>query len=810
MGKIIESYYGERTAQIDPMWQKELQLPEDTKYIGQRGLPPKDGYVKADGTAVFVRDVYVPGMLYAKQLQSKYAHAKIKSMDTRKAEALPGVRGIIRYDDPEAVFVGDPSGKVGEHSDTYWTPVSPLGTECTHYNQPMAVAVAADTQEIADQALRLIEIEWEELPQETDWNEAMKDEVILQPEFGDSNIVSDNTIEYGDVEAGFAEADHIIEWRIERKENTCICVEPMLYIAKWEGEYLTTWSKAQMTTVSKAVAFPDIPLTKISINIPFQGATFGGSVPQTWAYGTFPRLAVEMAKKTNKPVKLLFDEHFYGHDFNTGTYIMKAGFKNDGTITAVDGEFRVVRNGLYVFIDIKKQTCIKNLRERMIDVNDSRGAGACHRDGGDIQLVANSLFNRVAAYLEMDPTELALKNNGSEGKTWEELQEWRNAHFLEPNRNSLKECIDIAKEKIDWNNKYHAPGAKKLPNGRYHGIGFLWAHEWSLRKWSSSAAIYIERDGTARIVGQLPSFGCNNWGTYSQIVADEIGMKYEDVQQRCSVDDNGYFMGLIGGSAGTISNTPTLVKCARKAKRMILELACQPYYSDYFLPKFEPPTPSFPKEPGPADFPGKTWQELDIKDSIIFEKANPSNKKTIREVMERNVGYASIAVGNEPVVVDDFTGQIDYRHPGCYQCHMVEVEVDPDTGQVYITKVVNVNDVGKALTPDSLNGQQYGGSYMGLGTANMEEVYYDPMTGVKMNDDLEGYHIALMNDIGPVDCNLVETRQGYGAYGTCGIGENIAATLYYGVADAIYNAIGKWVDVQPSTPDRVLKALGKI
>jgi CO/xanthine dehydrogenase Mo-binding subunit len=219
-----------------------------------------------------------------------------------------------------------------------------------------------------------------------------------------------------------------------------------------------------------------------------------------------------------------------------------------------------------------------------------------------MQLVANSLFNRVAAYLEMDPTELALKNNGSEGETWEELQEWREEHWLMPNRNSLKECIDIAKEKMDWDNKWHAPGTKILPNGRYHGLGFLWAHEWTLRKWSSSAGISVARDGTISILGSFTNVGQGGWTCNSQIVADEIGMKYEDVEHRSVDDHSGYFMGLIGGSAGTMSNSPTLVRCARKAKQMILELACQPDLTDYFLPSIQAPTPSFPKEGSPAAF----------------------------------------------------------------------------------------------------------------------------------------------------------------------------------------------------------------
>ena len=143
------------------------------------------------------------------------------------------------------------------------------------------------------------------------------------------------------------------------------------------------------------------------------------------------------------------------------------------------------------------------------------------------------------------------------------------------------------------------------------------------------------------------------------------------------------------------------------------------------------------------------------------------------------------------------------------QCYFEEVEVDAETGKVDVTKVVVVNDVGKVIDPDSCNGQQYGGTYMGAGRALTEAFYYDPQTGVKLNDNLVDYKPLLMNDLGPVDCRLVETGLSYGPYGTAGIGESAAAAGTSLHAPAVYNAIGKWVNL-PITPDKVLNVLGKI
>jgi CO/xanthine dehydrogenase Mo-binding subunit len=405
----------------------------------------------------------------------------------------------------------------------------------------------------------------------------------------------------------------------------------------------------------------------------------------------------------------------------------------------------------------------------------------------------------------MDPEAVCLKNFGAEGETWDELKDWRVEMEWEfPDRNSLKECFAIAKKAIDWDNKYHAPGAKLLPNGRYHGIGVQWSHEWTCTKRPSQAALMIRTDGTVSIEGRRADIGCHIDTAICMIVADELGVKYEDVTHRIFNTSLGLEFQAPGGSTGMVANGPTVVRLARKAKAMLLDLATQG------RPLGPSKTPREYTDPRPAVFPGKKPEELDCKDSVVFEKANPTNKKTVKEVVTAYWGNSRTDILQEPVVVDDFTGPIDWRFAHAQQIHMTEVEVDPETGLVEVTKVVCVNDVGIAMNPDTINGQQYGGAYMGVGRSNTEEMFYDPQTGVKMNDDLIFYPIALMNDIKQVESHIVETRQGYGAYGAVGIGENIGAIMSSCTNDAVYNAIGKWVDRIVTSPDKILRTLGKI
>jgi CO/xanthine dehydrogenase Mo-binding subunit len=196
----------------------------------------------------------------------------------------------------------------------------------------------------------------------------------------------------------------------------------------------------------------------------------------------------------------------------------------------------------------------------------------------------------------------------------------------------------------------------------------------------------------------------------------------------------------------------------------------------------------------------------------VYEIANPENKKPIKAVVQR----CSYTAGPEgcfgtPFFVRDINPTVDEPHyyQMNRQVYFTEVEVNPDTGQTTVTNVVTVYDCGRLINPDSLEGQQYGGLYMGLGRSNAECVYLDPQTGVRLNDNLIGYPVYLMNDLGTLQCSTIETGLGWGPYGGCGCSEAPAATTATATNAAIYNAIGKWVNYSPTTPDRVLQALGK-
>jgi CO/xanthine dehydrogenase Mo-binding subunit len=780
--------------------------------IGKRGIRRLDGYEKASGNALYTRDIQLPGMLYARVLMSSYAHARITRIDTSKAEALPGVRAVIRCDDPEV--------KGRELNGSYFGPewVAPnaaswglkpihlvLGDEAWYEGEPLGMVVAADSEETADEALRLSDVEWEELPFVLDQEEALKpDAYILRPG-ADNNIVQHpaderGLIEKGDVEKGFREADKIIEFKVKRNAHLWAGAEPPSVVVRWRGDNLEMWVHEQQPYHAKMLIseWLNLPMNKITVHALYQGGSYGGrGNPANSSENGMNILAALLAKRTGRPVKLLYNrsEYFYGESGDMAVSHFKVGAKKDGTITAVQVKniFAVYMctPGIEHFID---NTRIPNLKCEGLTVDVSKGPAWWDRcEQLPNCLCLTLVFDRVAAELGLDPTEVALKNDGCDGHDMTYLSDYKREHGF-PDRDSLKECIEAGKKAIGWDEKWHKPGTKRLPNGKMHGIAFTWNHNWDDVRGTGSAAIMIENDGTVSIIGQQSDIGVNPWTAYCQIVADELGVRHEDVNIKPFNLDHGFALMSPDGSCNLCSNGNVLRKAVQKAKRMLLELAAQ---------KLE----------------GAKADELDIKDSVIYMKAAPEKTITIKEVVTLAMPMFDSCVfwTEAPVIAWAWHTQglwgeaLETGRPRlCRQAHFIEVEVDIETGEVEVTKVVNVNDVGKAVSPETVEGQMYGGTYMGLGRALTEEMVWDEQTGVLLNRNLLNYKYASMLDYGPIETIIKETGMGHGPYGASGIGEATPTMIPALLGPAVYSAIGKWIDEYPITPDRVLKALGKL
>jgi len=786
-------------------------------YIGQGGPRRIDGIQKAGGYAEYTMDVQLPGMLHMRFYTSPYPHAEIKHMDTGKAEKLRGVRAILRYDDPEL----PPAADLGGHIPS----AEVVLPKIAHFEgEEVGVAIAADTEDIAEEALKLIEIEWEERPFVLDPEAALEpDAPLANPELlPDGNHYNENLLDVvalGDVEQGFKEADKIIEFKSVRRLHTWAGPERPCGVFKWNGDCPEVWVKQQRPHIAKRVIaswFGGIPMNKIQMHCLYQGASFGGWSQVPWNMAGHYCAAV-LARRTGRPVKWTFTrrEDFYGGEMDEGVYYYKVGAKKDGTITAVQGR-AVLANQIWpVFNFVKhlvENTRIPNIYGKLIAVKTNKGPTVpvrCEQNANTHSLTL--IFDHIADALGLDPTEVALKNDGADGHDMNWLNERKAERGFE-RRDSLRECVEKGKAAIGWDSKWHPPGAKRLPNGRMHGLGFTWTHEWDDSVGSSEMAIRIERnDGTASILGMGCDNGVDAENSYCRIVADELGMRLEDVYYNPQLD-TGFFRMTPDSSTNMSINGFAVRHAARILKQKILEAAASP--------RAKTQRGSFPPV-----FPDARPEDLDIKDSVIYLKADPSKKISLAEFVLPSgaagplTSFENLGVRtpfSEPLFAYGYHIQVGSYAPQqprprfCRQAHFMEVEVDMETGEVLVTRVVNVNDVGKVINRASCEGQQYGGSYMGVGRGRSEEVVYDPVTGVMLNGNLLDYKYATMLDVGPIDTILVETGMGYGPYGVVGIGEDIASVVPALIGPAVYNAIGKWIDDFPITPDKVLQALGKV
>ncbi len=458
-------------------------------------------------------------------------------MNTTRAEDLPGVRAVLRYDDPELPETADLGGHVPQAEIVLPGIVYFQGQEC-------GAAVAADTEDIAEQALRLIELEWEVRPFVLDPEEALKPEAPLaNPEvfsFGNhyNELLLGETfsdIKQGDIEKGFAEADQIVEFRSERRLHTWIGPERPCGVFRWNGDMAEVWVKQQRPHIAKRVIaswFGGVPMNKIQVHCLYQGASFGGWSQVNWNFAGHYCAAL-LARRTGRPIKWTFTrrEDFFGGEMDEGTYTLKVGAKKDGTITAVEGRAVLANQQWPVFHFLKhlvENTRIPNIYGKMLTVLTNKGPNVPTRCEQNANTHTQTLvFDHIANALNLDPTEVALKNDGAFGHGLEWLNQQKKERGFAV-RDSLRECIEKGKAAIDWDKKWHPPGSKRLANGRMHGLAFTFAHEWDDSGGSSEMAIRIERnDGTASILAMGCDNGVDAENSYCRIAADELGMKLD-------------------------------------------------------------------------------------------------------------------------------------------------------------------------------------------------------------------------------------------------------------------------------------------
>ena len=737
---------------------------KDFDFVGnpKRFFPGKLSYNIATGKAKFGADSVADNMLFAKFLRSPYAHARIRSIDTSAAKKLPGVVDILTWDD-----LGMKPLASGRSAAPF------IGNTAYQEDQEVGAIVTAESEELCDAALATLKVDWEVLPHIVDPRDGIKDGApVIQPaaKDGKPNVTPGSKID-GDIEAGFKQADQIIEFDFELPPAASLIPNPSGGLSYWydndysgEGKCLhiegTVFSGA-----SSIASLYRVPPDKLKAVTLYQGGKYCD-----WGFRKSQQITPLLAQRTGRPVRCVNKrENHYDLFINQHFTHVKVGFKNDGVVTAVQLN-TIADNGIpgsSAFGSITDMNYGPWYTTRCLDITQIMDAITTNRGNmylssqfcpfaWDTMTVAEHM---IAEKLGLDPIEVATRNlHGSESQT---------DHTPQP---SFQECIEAGKKLMNW--QYHKAGEKTLPDGRKHGMAFRYQmcprHAFS----GYSATLYL-RGGKIYMPTQGPCTGMFATDACALVVAEELGAKWEDVV--IEYDRRAVFTPVGGGSDGTTASAWVMKEAAGLLRQKLFAAAAERL-------KVKP-------------------EDLDAANSEIFVKSDPSKKIPMGSASQESTVGATFE-GRPPAAIWGQMGKALDTMNTLY----CEVAVDTETGEVEVLKHGVAVDPGKVMRWTSMEGQIQQVMMFSEGVQLKEQFLFDKQSGVRLTANMFECKQPTIVDIAPTHFAVKETRAGNAAYGAGGLSHSMANTHI--IICAIQNAIGKWVD-PPATPDRILKALGK-
>jgi xanthine dehydrogenase YagR molybdenum-binding subunit len=746
---------------IEEKASEEKKIPDwkETKTVGKK-IPRVDSYEIVSGTAKYSSDINLPGMLYAKILRSPHPHAEIIDIDTSKAEALPGVKGVLYYKNaPKIKWYPDDKSFLFDRTIRY------VGDE--------VATVVAEDEYIAQDALKLIEVRYKPLPFVLTPEEAMKPEAPkIWPE---GNLMlydgkSHRSYSRGDVEKGFADADIVLE----RKYTTPVALhctwETHSNVANWDGDYLTLWESSQgvFWTQEQVAQKLNIPVNKIRVICHYMGGGFGSK----WELNKQSIIAALFAQKTGRSVKIIATRQenmvAYEHRPSSIQYV-KAGVKKYGNLTALSMKY-ISPIGAYPWIyagsgeELRWLYRCENVKTDQYIVYTNVGrAGAMRAPGSPEGAFAlEQMMDELAEKLNMDPLELRLRNNA-------EVCQRSGKPLVSK---GLTECMQEGAKLIGWNKKKKAGssrGRKKI------GLGMGCGNWGDGSGPPATTIVKITYDGTINLITGASDLGTGTRTVMSMIVAEELRIPLDSIQITCADTETTCYTTFSGGSKTVASVGPSVRLAAYDAKRKLLSLAAYEMKVD----------------PG----------DVDIKDGIIFHKSNPENKLTIKEVASKAIDRVIVGVGKRK--------PNDYEYQdNIFCCHFAEVEVDTVTGEIKLLRYVAAHDSARVLNRFTYDNQIHGGIGMSIGYTFTEERIMDKAIGKVLNNNLADYKIATQLDMPEkITIYAAETYYPRNNINVKGLGEPPAIPPAGAIANAIYNALGvRFYDI-PITPDKVVQAL---
>jgi len=727
------------------------------KVIGTRPIR-HDGVDKVTGRAKYGADISLPGLLHGKVLRSPHAHAKIKSIDVSAALKLPGVKAVLTSADfPKLQSGVVPMGELAMNP--HYMSMNLLAHDKVLYDGHPVAAVAATNPHIAEEAIRLIKVEYEVLPHVLDAESAMKEGApILLPELRTSgtpeksdkqtNVASQVRFARGDLEAGFKAADVIVE----REFNTAMVhqgyIEPHNAVAQYNPDGQTTiWTSTQgaFTARDQCALVLNIPASSIKV-IPAEiGGGFGGKI------GIYLEpLALLMSKKTGKPVKLVMSrgEVLRATGPTSGSHIrVKMGANKKGEITAAQiwmayeaGAFPGSPVGAGCMTVLAPYN-LENLQIDGFDVVVNRPKTAAYRAPGatNAAMGAETVIDELAEKLGFDPIEFRRINGAKEGTAQPAGPKFLRIGYLE--------TLDAAK------NSEHYKSPLPKVDGRLVGRGVA-SGFWFNAGFQSSATVNINTDGTANVVTGSPDIGGSR-ASCAMIAAEVLGLKAEQVHPVVADTESIGHTDMTGGSRVTFATGYAVYEAAQDAVNQLKQRAAT-------LWKAKP-------------------DDVVYQDGVVSCTTNGHESMTLREL-----------AGRLPRAGGPVTGQASMTPRGVgpvFATHVVDVEVDAETGKVDILRYTAAQDVGKAVHPSYVEGQIQGGVSQGVGWALNEEYYYDE-NGLMRNTGFLDYRMPTTLDLPMIETILVEVPNPGHPIGIRGVGEVPIVPPPAAIANAIYRAVG--------------------
>ncbi len=758
---------------------------EDLSIVGHS--PPKvDGKILLTGEARYSFDVQLPRMLHGKVLRSPHPHARILKIDTSKAERLPGVKAVITAEDTPKIpyhFLGPP------HEDKY-----PLVIDRVRFVGDEVAAVAAVDEDTAEEALSLIEVEYEPLPAVFDPAEAVQPGAPLIHAGKEKNIAAHVVRDSGDWEEALRTAPVVVEGRFTTQPVAQTPLETHGCVAQYDasGRY-TFWASTQASDLLRRelANVLGVPLGRVRVVEVFIGGGFGGKSK----VGASEALAGLLAKKSGRPVRLFLtrQEEFTtsGHRSALSIHMWTAA-KKDGTLLARRAE-SYVDNGAYNNVTpattgVGGSICVSLYRVPAVRydgyvVYTNKSWANAFRGFGGPQLVfaVESQMDQLAEKLGMDPLALRVKNSNQPGDVtpvgWE------------IGTCGLQECIEKAAAEIDlgWK-KTKRPETGAVKRGR--GLAAMIYTVGARAYWDADCAgafLKIHDDGSASVITGTVDCGQGARTVLTQIAAETLGMKLDDVRIY-TMDTEGAPMDSRGASASSVTfiSGNAVYYAARQARERLLKVAAEKLEAD------------------PED--------LDIRESRVFVRSTPERSMTLGEVAKmstyRQGGEAILESAHYDTpteFIDHMTGAGNISPCYSFAAHAAEVEVDTETGRVKVLRVAAAHDVGRAINPMLLEAQIHGGLSQGLGYAVTENLSIEG--GQFVNGNMADYKILTSKDMPEIVPIIVETSEPEGPYNAKGIGEPVLVPTAPAVANAVYDAVGVRIHDLPITPARVFEAL---